>query len=171
MTNCTNHLSHIPQHTIKNRHVKDDVLWDMSNRIEGFVRSVNFRPQRRGVPVSSGRLPDHPSVPWKGHQMETFSALLAIYGWNSPVPGEFPAQRPVTRSFDVFCAWICAWINGWVNHHEAGDLGCHRAYYDVIVMDDDYDNCNAQWRSACSRVPALPCIPELACNICPSHRM
>ena len=34
--------------------------------------------------------------------METISALLAIYAGNSPVPGEFPAQRPVTRSFDVF---------------------------------------------------------------------
>ena len=34
--------------------------------------------------------------------METFSALLAICAWNSPVPGEFPAQRPVTRSFEVF---------------------------------------------------------------------
>ena len=34
--------------------------------------------------------------------METFSALLAICAENSPVPSEFPAQRPVTRSFDVF---------------------------------------------------------------------
>ena len=34
--------------------------------------------------------------------METFSALLAICAWNSPVPGEFPAQRPVTQSFDAF---------------------------------------------------------------------
>ena len=34
--------------------------------------------------------------------METFSALLAICAVNqSPVSGEFPAQRPVTRSFDV----------------------------------------------------------------------
>ena len=39
---------------------------------------------------------------WWRHQMETFSALLAIYAGNSQVPGEFPAQRPVTRSFDVF---------------------------------------------------------------------
>ena len=38
---------------------------------------------------------------WR-HQMETFSALLAICAGNSPVNGEFPAQRPVTRSFDVF---------------------------------------------------------------------
>ena len=29
---------------------------------------------------------------------------------------------------------ICVWINGWVNNGEAGDLRCHRAHYDVIVM-------------------------------------
>ena len=34
--------------------------------------------------------------------METFSALLAICAGNSPVPGEFPTQRPATQSFDVF---------------------------------------------------------------------
>ena len=32
--------------------------------------------------------------------METITALLALYAGNSPVTGEFPAQRPVTRSFD-----------------------------------------------------------------------
>ena len=31
--------------------------------------------------------------------METFSALLAICAGDSPVSGEFPAQRPVTQSF------------------------------------------------------------------------
>ena len=30
------------------------------------------------------------------------SALLALCVGNSPVTGEFPPQRPVTRSFDVF---------------------------------------------------------------------
>ena len=40
-------------------------------------------------------------IAWWRHQMETFSALLAFYAGNSPVPGEFPTQRPVTRSFDV----------------------------------------------------------------------
>ena len=39
---------------------------------------------------------------WWRHQMETFSALLAICAGTSPGPGEFPAQRPETRSFDVF---------------------------------------------------------------------
>ena len=43
-----------------------------------------------------------PRLRWWRHQMETFSALLAICAGNSPASGEFPAQRPVTRSFDVF---------------------------------------------------------------------
>ena len=34
--------------------------------------------------------------------METISALLVLCAGNSPVTGEFPAQKPVTRSFDVF---------------------------------------------------------------------
>ena len=34
--------------------------------------------------------------------METFPASLAFCAGNSPVTGEFPAQKPVTRSFDVF---------------------------------------------------------------------
>ena len=33
--------------------------------------------------------------------METFSASLALCAGNSPVTGEFPPQRPGTRSFDV----------------------------------------------------------------------
>ena len=64
--------------------------------------------------------------------METFSALLAICAGNSPVTGEFPTQRPVTRSFDDFL--ICVWINGWENNREASDLRCYRTHYDVIVM-------------------------------------
>ena len=43
---------------------------------------------------------------WWRYQMETFSALLDLCEGNSPVNGEFPSQRPVTRtvtrSFDVF---------------------------------------------------------------------
>ena len=68
---------------------------------------------------------------WWRHQMETFSTLLAICAGNSPVPGEFPSQRPVTRSVNVL---ICVWINDWVNNREASDLRCYRAHYDVIVM-------------------------------------
>ena len=39
---------------------------------------------------------------WWRHQMEIFSASLVLCAGNSPVTGEFPLQRPVTRSFDVF---------------------------------------------------------------------
>ena len=41
-------------------------------------------------------------LPWWHHQMELFSALLALCAGNSPATGEFPAQRPVRQSFDVF---------------------------------------------------------------------
>ena len=34
--------------------------------------------------------------------METFAASLAICAGNSPVTGEFPAQRPMTRNFADF---------------------------------------------------------------------
>ena len=38
---------------------------------------------------------------WWRHQMEIFSASLALCAGNSPVTGGFPSQRPVTR-FGVF---------------------------------------------------------------------
>ena len=42
-----------------------------------------------------------PNIWWR-HQVETYSALLVLCVGNSPVTGEFPAQRPVTRSFWCF---------------------------------------------------------------------
>ena len=64
--------------------------------------------------------------------MQTLSALLAICAGNSPVTSEFPAQRPLARSFDVF--FDLRRNEGWVNNREAGDLRCHRAHYDVTVI-------------------------------------
>ena len=64
--------------------------------------------------------------------METFFALLAICAGNSPVPSEFPTQRPVARSFDVF--FDLRLNKRWVNNGEAGDLRRYRAHYDVTVM-------------------------------------
>ena len=69
---------------------------------------------------------------WWRHQMETFSPLLGICAGNSPVPGKFPAQKPVTRNFDFF--FICARMNCWINNRESGDLRRHRAHHNVIVM-------------------------------------
>ena len=70
----------------------------------------------------------------RGHRMETFSALQALCAGNSPVTVEFPAQRPVTRGFDVF--WNLRLNNGWVNNREAGDLRHYRAHYDVTVKTE-----------------------------------
>ena len=67
-----------------NRQCRCKAKWGIdSNEIPGLLSQGNTRAR------------------WR-HQIETFSALLAICAGNSPVPGEFPAQRPVTRSFDVF---------------------------------------------------------------------
>ena len=42
------------------------------------------------------------TCPWWRHQMEIYSALLAICAGNSPVTCELSTQRPVTQSFGVF---------------------------------------------------------------------
>ena len=59
---------------------------------------LTYQRYQAGIPAPM----NSPSPPWWRHQMETFSALLAICARNSPVTGEFPAQRPVTPSFDGF---------------------------------------------------------------------
>ena len=63
-----------------------------------------------------------------------------IFRVTGPLCGEFPTQRPVTRSFDF--SLIYAWIHGWVNNREAGDVRRHRAHYDVIVMDVEISWCS-----------------------------
>ena len=62
--------------------------------------------------------------------MEIFSALLAICAGNLPVTGEFPSQRPVTRSFDVFLELRLSGIS----NRDTGDLRRHSTHYDAIVM-------------------------------------
>ena len=75
-----------------------------------------YRPVQRIITSSNG----------------TFSVLLAICAGKSPASGEFPTQRPVTRSFDVFFD-LC--LNKRLrNNREAGDLRRYRTNYDVIVM-------------------------------------
>ena len=83
---------------------------------------------------------------WKALQASLFPVLLytslpngdvfrftGFCAGNSPVTGELPAQRPVTRSIDGFF-FICAWTNSWVNNGYASDLRRHSTHYDVIVM-------------------------------------
>ena len=67
--------------------------------------------------------------PWWRHQMETFSALLALCH-RSPVNSPHKGQWRGALMFSL----ICTWINIWVNNRDAGSLGRHSAHYDVIVM-------------------------------------
>ena len=70
---------------------------------------------------------------WWRHQMETVSALLALFVrgiHRSPVNSPHKGQWRGALIFSL----ICAWINGWVNNREAGDLRRLRAHYDVTVM-------------------------------------
>ena len=67
---------------------------------------MNYRPSALPSPRSlcshSGTLDEKgTTLSWWRHEMETLSALLALCAGNSPVTGEFTAQRPVTRIFDV----------------------------------------------------------------------
>ena len=74
-----------------------------------------------------------PTLTWWRHQMETFSALLALCEGNRRSPDGFPSQRPLARSL-VF-SLICAWTNGWANNRYVGDMRRHCTHYDVTVME------------------------------------
>ena len=74
----------------------------------------------------------HFILPWWRHQMETFSALLALCAGNSLVPVNSPHKGQWRGA--LMLSLICAWINDWVNNREAGDLRRHRGHYDVNVM-------------------------------------
>ena len=69
---------------------------------------------------------------WWRHQMETFPRYWPFVRWihRSPVNSPHKGQWRGALMFSS----ICAWMNSRVNNREAGDLRCHRAHYDVIVM-------------------------------------
>ena len=75
---------------------------------------------------------DGGGIPRWRHQMETFSASLALYAGIHRLPVNFP---PIGQWRGALkCSLICAWINGWVSNREADDSRRHRAHYDVTVM-------------------------------------
>ena len=91
---------------------------------------------------------------WWRHRMETFSALLAICARNSPVPGEFPTQRPVTRSFDVFFNLrlkkrLSKQSSSWWFETLLRPLWCH---HNVLWMTD---NLSFRW------INCFPLIPKV----------
>ena len=81
--------------------------WDVfaaNLNLETRVQRMGYWPFVKGIhqsPVNGGFPSQKAKTGWR-HQMKTLSVLLALYARNSPVTAEFPAQRPVTRNFDVF---------------------------------------------------------------------
>ena len=73
---------------------------DFSSSGEMFQKKKGFRQDFFTLSYNNNQVPD--PIAWWHHQMETFSPLLALCAENSPVTGESPSQRPVTRSFDIF---------------------------------------------------------------------
>ena len=84
---------------------------------------------------------DIDTLTWWRHQMETFSALLALCEGILPVTGGSPSQRPVTRNFDAWCD-LCLnkrlskqsrhrWFETpshplWRHYNESPQRDCHR---------------------------------------------
>ena len=68
---------------------------------------------------------------WHNASMMTSSNgnIFRVTG-RSLVNSSHKAQQLQALMFSI----IFAWIYGWVNNHEAGDLRCHHAHYDVTVM-------------------------------------
>ena len=78
------------------------------------ISSAKWRPSGLGLNVLTSNIKTlHTFSGWRvrlingfmmtsSNQIEAFSALLALCAGNSPVTGEFPTQRPVTRCVGVF---------------------------------------------------------------------
>ena len=72
-------------------------------------------------------------ITWWHHQMEKFSALLALCEGNPPVTGGFPSEGQWHGV--LMFSLICTWINGWANNWDAGDLRCHHTHYDITAIN------------------------------------
>ena len=97
--------------------------------------------------ITSHQITSH-HITWWRHQMETFSALLAFCAGNSSVTGEFPSQRPVTRSFDVFFEFSLnkrlskeSW--GWWSETSLHSLWRH--CNDIRSHGTTYHNTSLEW--------------------------
>ena len=93
---CQHHLCHVHRSATDGTQVIYIYIWNIEGHVKVQENVMGYVERQ----IKDGWT--HTQKPWWRHQMETFSALLAICAGNSPVPGEFPTQRPVTRSFDVF---------------------------------------------------------------------
>ena len=70
---------------------------------------------------------------WWCHQMQIFSALLAILRGNPSVTGRFPSQSQWRGA--LMFSLMCVWTNVWENSRDAFDLRSHGTHCDVTVTN------------------------------------
>ena len=102
-----------PSYRYKNPHYKPKTVW---------------RPSK----VYNGN-PHDDIIKWK-HFLRYWPFVWGIH--RSPVNSPHKGQWRGALMFSL----IYVWINSWVNNCEAGDLRCHCAHYDVIVMLYQWDS-------------------------------
>ena len=148
-------------HFIIARHWVDIGIWKFSSEIAKIrlyyrvnINSVDGDEGCQGIishgaglvcPKHSGLSTTGDKSSWWRHQMETFSALLALCAGNSPVPGEFPSQRPVTQGFDVafdlrLNTRLCKQSWGWWFETPSRPLWRHRNVWLVGWMVGQWDD-------------------------------
>ena len=121
---ATDHLRQVWKETIQNNRCH----WAPTTRCATSYQ-YSLRKHGRLTLKIQNRVKSHS---WWRHQMETFSALLALCAGHSPVMVNSPHKGQWREAF--MFSLICAWINDWVNNREADDLRRHRGHYDVNVM-------------------------------------
>ena len=88
-------------------------------------------------------------IKWK-HFLHYWPFVRGIH--QSPVDSPHKGQWRGALMFPLIC--VC--INGWVNNREAGYLRCHRAHYDVIVMQcEGYYIINPPTRCFLNRIESM----------------
>ena len=95
------HMFHMPIHHSEQRLIqfKSDPLAAFTFRCAWDVKAARGSDLNQ---ITCAHFSSERRIAWWRHQIKTFSSLLALCAGNSLVTGEFPAQRPVTRSFAVF---------------------------------------------------------------------
>ena len=135
------------------------LLWSFSfswNKIKNSISKIlplankfNF-PRLGGASYSTCNPHPYWLFPSWWHQMETFFVLLDLCAGNSPVTGEFPSERPVMRSFDVFFD-LC--LNKRLSKQSWG-------WWFEMPSRPLWRLCNAFW----------PCLTNTLCSCCNNHK-
>ena len=131
-TSCISHISTYFSNLLSNTIFSISIPTELKFIVSHVTYKTLFYQQSLAEPVLD--------LAWWRHHMETFSALLAICAGNSAVPGDFPAQRPVTRSFDVF---FDLHLNKWLSKQSWG-------WWFETLTRPLWRHCNDTWKSLVS---------------------